>query len=125
MPEGPPYYDKDQLTDKSERFIVEEKIREKIFNNYKEEIPYSVQVVVDSFKESKGLIKIYALIFTEKISQKNIIIGKNAFAIKKVCTEARKDLEKFFNKKIFLETRVKVSPEWRKNKKKLRSFGYN
>ena len=125
IPYGQPYYGKDQLTDKSERFIVEEKIREKILNNYQEEIPYSVQVVVDSFKESADLIKIYALIFTERKSQKNIIIGKNAQAIKKVCTESRKDLERFFKKKIFLETRVKVSEGWRKNEKKLRLFGYN
>ena len=124
-PYGQPYYSKDQLTDKSERFIVEEKIREKILNNYQEEIPYSVQVVVDSFNESADLIKIYALIFTERKSQKNIIIGKNAKAIKKVCTESRKDLEIFFKKKIFLETRVKVSEGWRKNDKKLRFFGYN
>ncbi len=125
LPHGQPYYDKNQLTDKSERFIVEEKIREKILNNYKEEIPYSVQVVVDTFKETKDLIKIYAIVFTERKSQKTIIIGKNASAIKKVCIESREDLEKFFKKKIFLETRVKISEGWRKNDKKLRSFGYN
>lgn len=125
LPENPPYYDKDELTDKSVRYFVAEKIREKILLNYQKEIPYSVQVAVDQFKESESLIHIIALIFVARESQKAIILGHQGSAIKKVGTQARKDLEEWLGKKIFLELSVKVLKDWRDNEKELRKFGYD
>ena len=124
LPEGEPYYDKDQFTDKPERFFVTEIIRERILQNYDKEIPYSVEPVVESFKEEENLIKISVVIYVERESQKLILIGKNGSKLKKVGTEARKELETFFQKKIFLKTFVKVLPNWRNNDKNLRGFGY-
>lgn len=125
IPECPPYFDKDQLTDKPARFFVSEIIREKILLFYDKEIPYSVEVGVESFKEEKNIIKIQAVIYVERDSQKGIIIGHQGKALKKVATEARKSLEKFFGKKIFLETYVKVDKDWRSSDKELNLFGYN
>jgi GTP-binding protein Era len=125
LPESPPYYDKDELTDKTVRYFVAEKIREKILLNYKKEIPYSVQVAVDQFKESDKLIHIIALIFVARESQKAIILGHQGSAIKRVGTQARKDLEEWLEKKIFLELSVKVLKDWRDNEKELRKFGYD
>lgn len=124
LPEHPGFYPKDDLTDKSERFFASEIIREKIFLNYEQEIPYSTEVGVESFKEEESIIRIRATIFVERDSQKGIIIGKGGSSLKKVGTDARKDLEKFFGKKIFLETHVKVADNWRKQKLRLRQFGY-
>jgi GTP-binding protein Era len=124
LPVHPPYFPKDELTDKPERFFVSEKIREKIFLNYKKEIPYSTEVVVLAFKESEDIIKIATEIYVERVSQRAIIIGHKGESIKKVGTEARLDLEKFFQKKIFLETFVKVEPDWRSKANKLKEFGY-
>ncbi|WP_215225928.1 GTPase Era [Echinicola shivajiensis] len=125
LPVHPPYYDKGELTDKPERFFASEIIREKIFTNYKKEIPYSSEVVIDEFKEDAKIIKIRALIFVERSSQKGIIIGEKGKALKRVGTLAREALEEFFGKKVFLETHVKVEDDWRKNKNKLRKFGYD
>ena len=125
IPECPPYFDKDQLTDKPARFFVSEIIREKILLFYDKEIPYSVEVGVESFKEEKKLIRINAVIYVERDSQKGIIIGHQGKALKKVATEARKSLEKFFGKKIYLETYVKVDKDWRSSDKELNLFGYN
>ena len=125
LPECPPYFDKDQLTDKPARFFVSEIIREKILLYYDKEIPYSVEVRVDRFKEEQKLIRINAVIYVERESQKGIIIGHQGFALKKVSTESRKALEKFFGKPIFLETFVKVDKDWRSSEKELNSFGYN
>lgn len=125
IPENPPYFDKDQLTDRPARFFVSEIIREKILLFYDKEIPYSVEVGVESFKEDEGLIRISAVIYVERDSQKGIIIGHQGKALKKVATEARKSLEKFFDKKIFLETFVKVDKDWRNSDKELNIFGYN
>ncbi|WP_186753552.1 GTPase Era [Echinicola salinicaeni] len=125
LPVHPPYYDKGELTDKPERFFASEIIREKIFTNYKKEIPYSTEVVIDEFKENDKIIKIRALIFVERSSQKGIIIGEKGKALKRVGTLAREALEDFFEKKVFLETHVKVEDDWRKNKNKLRKFGYD
>lgn len=125
IPECPPYFDKDQLTDKPARFFVSEIIREKILLFYEKEIPYSVEVGVESFKEEGNLIKIHAVIYVERDSQKGIIIGHHGKALKKVSTEARKALEKFFGKKIYLETFVKVDKDWRSSDKELNLFGYN
>lgn len=125
IPECPPYFDKDQLTDKPARFFVSEIIREKILLFYDKEIPYSVEVGVESFKEEKNLIRISAVIYVERDSQKGIIIGHQGKALKKVATEARKSLEKFFGKKIYLETYVKVDKDWRSSDKELNLFGYN
>ena len=125
IPECPPYFDKDQLTDKPARFFVSEIIREKILLFYEKEIPYSVEVGVESFKEEGNLIKIHAVIYVERDSQKGIIIGHQGKALKKVSTEARKALEKFFGKKIYLETFVKVDKDWRSSDKELNLFGYN
>ncbi len=125
LPEGPEYYPKDTLTDHSERFFVSEIIREKVFTNYKKEIPYSTEVVIESFKEEKGITRISALIFVMRDSQKGIIIGKQGQALKKVGTEARKDIEDFLQKKVFLELLVKVKKDWRDEPRMLRSFGYN
>lgn len=124
LPDNPPYYDKDQLTDKPERFFVNETIREKILLNYEKEIPYSVEVVTESFKENEGMILIDSVIYVERDSQKGIIIGHKGEAIKKVGTEARLDLEKFFSKKIHLNLFVKVKKDWRKNDRDLKNFGY-
>ncbi len=124
LPENPPYYDKDELTDKTVRYFVAEKIREKILLNYKKEIPYSVEIAVDQFKESEALIHIIALIFVSRESQKAIILGHQGSAIKRVGTQARKDLEEWLGKKIFLELSVKVLKDWRNNEKELRKFGY-
>lgn len=124
LPENPPYYDKDQFTDKSERFFVNEEIREKILLNYDKEIPYSVEVVTEMFKEKEGIIFIDSIIFVERETQKGILIGHKGEAIKKVGTEARLDLEKFFGKKIHLNLFVKVKKDWRKNERDLKNFGY-
>ena len=124
IPECPPYFDKDQLTDKPARFFVSEIIREKILLFYDKEIPYSVEVGVESFKEEKNLIRINAVIYVERDSQKGIIIGHQGKALKKVATEARKSLEKFFGKKIYLETYVKVDKDWRSSDKELNLFGF-
>jgi GTP-binding protein Era len=124
IPVHPPYYPKDAMTDKPERFFVEEKIREKILTNYKQEIPYSVEVCVDSFKEDDDIIRIRAEIYVNRKSQKSIIIGKEGKAIKKVGTRARLDLERFFDKKIYLELFVKVKENWRDSDSTLRKFGY-
>lgn len=125
LPESPAYFDKDQLTDKPARFFVSEIIREKILLYYDKEIPYSVEVKVESFKEGEKSINIRAIIFVERDSQKGIIIGHQGVALKKVGSESRKTLEKFFGKKVFLETFVKVDKDWRSSEKELDSFGYN
>lgn len=124
LPENPPYYDKDQFTDKSERFFVNEAIREKILLNYEKEIPYSVEVVTEQFKEKEGIIVIDSIIYVERDTQKGIVIGHKGEAIKKVGIQAREDLEKFFQKKIHLNLFVKVKKDWRKNDRDLKSFGY-
>ena len=126
LPPSPPFFDKDQLTDKPEKFFVTEIIREKILRNYDKEIPYSVEVEVERFKEDndKNLIRIEAIIYVERDSQKGIIIGKQGKAIKKVGTEARKDLEAFFDKNIYLELFVKVDKDWRQKTSRLRHYGY-
>lgn len=124
LPDSPPYFDKDQWTDKPARFFVTEIIREKILLFYDKEIPYSVEVVVEQFKEQPKSIQINAIIYVERDSQKGIIIGKQGRALKKVATEARRDLEKFFGKRIYLETFVKVDKDWRSSDKELRNFGY-
>ena len=125
LPDSPPYFDKDQLTDKPARFFVSEIIREKILLYYDKEIPYSVEVSVESFKETERNIHIRAIIYVERDSQKGIIIGHQGVALKKVGAEARKSLERFFGKSIFLETYVKVDKDWRSSKRELDSFGYN
>lgn len=125
LPESPAFFDKDQLTDKPARFFVSEIIREKILLYYDKEIPYSVEVRVERFKEDENRIHINAVIYVERDSQKGIIIGHQGIALKKVNTEARKALEKFFDKKIFLETFVKVDKDWRSSQKELDAFGYN
>ena len=125
LPESPAYYPKDELTTRSERFFVSEMIREKIFLNYKKEIPYSVEVAVESFKESENLIKIHAYIFVERDSQKGILLGHQGNAIKRTGTMARLEMEKFFDKKIFLQLSVKVNKDWRNNEKLLDQFGYD
>ena len=124
LPESPPFYPKDQLTDKPERFFVNEAIREKILMHYKKEIPYSVEIETEEFIEEENIIKIRSIIMVERDSQKGIIIGHKGAALKRVGAEARKDLEKFFAKKIFLELYVKVNKDWRSNKNQLRRFGY-
>ena len=124
IPEGPQYYPEDQLTDRSERFIVNEVIREKILLNYQKEIPYSVEVVTERFKEDLNLISIEAEIFVERDSQKGIIIGHKGESFSKVGKEAREELEKFFDKKVFLKLFVKVRKDWRSKENDLRRFGY-
>ena len=124
LPEFPPFFEKDQLTDKPAKFFVTEIIREKILLNYEKEIPYSVEVEVKQFKEEAALIRINAVIYVERDSQKGIIIGKGGKSLKKVGIEARKDIEAFFEKKVFLELYVKVEKDWRNKDLKLRSFGY-
>ncbi len=125
LPESPGFYDKDQLTDKPERFFVSEIIREKILTNYKKEIPYSVEVVVEAFKNEEKIIKIRAEIMVVRDSQKGIIIGHQGKALKKVGTEARKDMEEFFQKQVFLELFVKVNKDWRDSDTQLKRFGYS
>ena len=125
LPESPAYFDKEQLTDKPARFFVTETIREKILLYYDKEIPYAVEVRCASFKETDNRIDIRAVIYVERESQKGIIIGHQGIALKKVSTEARKTLERFFDKHIFLETYVKVDKDWRSNDKELDNFGYN
>lgn len=125
LPESPAYFDKDQLTDKPARFFVSEIIREKILRYYDKEVPYSVEVAVEQFKEDERHVHINAVIYVERDSQKGIIIGHQGTALKKVSTEARKSLERFFGKKIFLEIFVKVDKDWRNSQKELTGFGYN
>ena len=124
LPTHPAYYPKDEITDKPERFFVAEIIREKIFMNYKQEIPYSSEVVIQSFKESQNIIKIYAEIYVERSTQKGILIGKQGSSLKKVGIQARQDIERFFQKKVSLVTYVRVIEGWRKKKNILRKFGY-
>lgn len=125
LPESPAYFDKDQWTDKPARFFVNEIIREKVLLYYDKEIPYSVEVVVESFKETEKNIHINAVIYVERDSQKGIIIGHKGVALKKVSTEARKSLEKFFGKSIFLEIFVKVDKDWRQSSKAMKQYGYD
>ena len=124
LPFHPPYFDEDELTDKPERFFASEIVREKIFLNYRQEIPYSSEVVISEFKERDDMIVIRAEILVERKSQKGIIIGEKGAMLKKIGIQAREDMEAFFGKKVFLEQHVKVEPEWRSNDKKLRQFGY-
>jgi len=125
LPESPPYYPKDALTDKSERFLTGEMIREKILLQYKQEIPYAVEVEIESFKEEEKLIRIYAVIFVEREGQKGILIGNEGKALKRVGRESRLDMEKFFQKKVFLELKVKVQKDWRNNERLIKKFGYH
>ena len=124
LPEGPAYFPKDQFTDKPERFFVNESIREKIFLKYKKEVPYAVEVETEAFLEDEQIIRIRSVIMVERDSQKGIIIGHKGNALKKVGIEARRDLEKFFGKQVYLELYVKVNKDWRKNNKQLKRFGY-
>ncbi|HEY1039871.1 MAG TPA: GTPase Era, partial [Bacteroidia bacterium] len=124
LPPGEAFYDKDTLTDKPERFFVTEIIREKILKNYKKEIPYSTEVIVEEFKEEKDIIRIRANIIIERDSQKGIIIGHKGEALKKTGTMAREEAEKFFGKKIFLELYVKVDKDWRNSDNRLKQYGY-
>ena len=124
LPEGEPYFGEDALTDKPARFFVTEIIREKILLNYDKEVPYSAEVIVEKFEEKETSIHIMAVIYVERDSQKGILIGKGGAMLKKVGTEARKDIEKFFGKSVYLELFVKVEPNWRNRENKLRSFGY-
>lgn len=124
IPESPAWYDKDILTDRNLRFFASEIIREKILLNYDKEVPYSTEVVIEMFQEEGGLYKVDAVIYVMRDSQKGIIIGKGGSALKKVGTEARKDMESFFEKKVFLQIFVKVNTDWREDKRKLRQFGY-
>jgi GTP-binding protein Era len=124
LPVSPPYFPENELTDKSQRFFASEIIREKIFLNYQKEIPYSVEVQIEEFKESENIIRINALILVARESQKSIIIGKKGSALKKTGTMARIDMEKFFEKKIYLETFVKVNKDWRDKDSVLKRFGY-
>ncbi len=124
LPVNPPYFGKDALTDKPARFFVTEIIREKILLNYDKEVPYSAEVIVEKFDEKQGAIHIMAVIYVERDSQKGILIGKGGSKLKKVGIEARKDIENFFGKSVYLELFVKVEPNWRNRENKLRSFGY-
>ena len=124
LPEGPAYYPKDEMTDKPERFFVSEILRGKIFENYEKEIPYCTEVVVESFKDDETLLRIQTLIFVERDTQKAILIGKKGAALKKTATEARKEMERFFGKKIFLETYIKVRKDWRNDENYLKNLGY-
>jgi GTP-binding protein Era len=124
MPVHPAYYPQDEFTDRSERFFASEIVREKIFLNYDQEVPYSTEVAITEFKDEETILRIRAQIFVERDSQKGIIIGNKGSALKKLGMEARKDLEAFFQKKVFLETHVKVADNWRKQRLKLRQFGY-
>ena len=124
LPEGPAYYPKNEMTDKPERFFVSEILRGKIFENYEKEIPYCSEVVVESFKESSNIIRIQTLIFVERDTQKVIMIGKNGASLKRTATEARKEMERFFGKKIYLEVFVKVKKDWRNDENYLKNLGY-
>lgn len=124
LPEGPAFFPKDELTDRNERFFVQEIIREKILLFYQKEVPYSVEIEVESFNDEKKLLSLRAVIYVNRETQKGIIIGHQGLALKRVGTEARKDLEEFFSKKVFLELYVKVSKGWRDEDRKLRGFGY-
>ncbi|MEP5912607.1 MAG: GTPase Era, partial [Flavobacteriaceae bacterium] len=125
LPEAPPYYPKDQLTDKPERFFVNETIREKILMHYKKEIPYAVEVETEEFFEDEKIIRIRSVIMVERDTQKGIIIGHKGSALKRVGVESRKDLEKFFDKQVHIELYVKVNKNWRSNSRQLKRFGYN
>lgn len=125
LPDAPPYFDKDQLTDKPARFFASEIIREKILLYYDKEVPYSVEVNIETFKEESKIIRIGAVIYVERESQKGIIIGHRGYALKKVSTEARRELEKFFGKSVYLDVFVKVDKDWRNNRRELDNFGYN
>ena len=125
LPESPPFYPKDQLTDKPERFFVNETIREKILIHYKKEIPYSVEIDTEEFFEEESIIRMRSVIMVERETQKGIIIGHKGTALKRVGVEARKDLEKFFGKQVYLELYVKVNKNWRNNQQQLKRFGYN
>lgn len=125
LPESPPFYDKDALTDRPEKFFISEIIREKILLNYKKEIPYSCEVEVESFKEEPDIVRIRAVIMVIRDSQKGILIGHQGKGLKRVGTEARKDMEQFLNKKVFLELYVKVNKDWRNDDNMLKRFGYN
>jgi GTP-binding protein Era len=125
LPEAPAYFGKDELTDRNERFFIQEIIREKILIHYQKEIPYSVEVEVEEFKETEKIINVRCVIHVERDSQKGIIIGHKGEMIKRVGTEARKDAEEFFNKKIFMELFVKVAKDWREKDKQLKNFGYD
>jgi GTP-binding protein Era len=125
LPIHEPFYDKEELTDRPERFFASEIVREKIFLNYRKEIPYSTEVAIEDFYEEETIIRIRAIIYVERDSQKGIIIGEGGKALKRVGTQARMEMEKFFGKKIFLETFVKVADDWRKDKNKLKKFGYD
>jgi GTPase len=125
LPDSPPYFEKDQLTDKPARFFVSEIIREKILLYYDKEVPYSTEVVVEQFHENRSRILISCVIYVERESQKGILIGREGSALKRVSVEARKDLEKFFGKKIFMEIMVKVDKDWRSSSRELKNFGYN
>ena len=123
-PESPPFFPKDQLTDRNERFFVNEIIREKILLNYKKEVPYSVEVLTEEFKEDENIIRIRSIIYVERPTQKGILIGHKGSAIKNLGTVSRIDLEKFFSKKVFLDLHVKVNKNWRSDENKLKKFGY-
>ncbi len=125
LPESPPFYPKDQLTDKPERFFVNETIREKILLHYKKEIPYAVEIDTEEFFEEENIIRMRSVIMVERETQKGIIIGHKGAALKRVGMEARKDLEKFFGKQVHLELYVKVNKNWRNDQKQLKRFGYN
>ena len=125
LPEGPKYFPDDQWTDKSERFFVNEIIREKIFKNYKDEIPYSSEVITEKFKYRNKIFRIYCSIVVERNSQKAIIIGNKGLTLKNLASQSRIELEKFFNQKVFLEINVKVVKDWRKKVRQLKNFGYN
>jgi GTPase len=124
LPENPPYFDKEMYTDRSERFLASEVIREKIYNRTRQEIPYSTEVIVTSFKEEETIIRIAAEIFVNRESQKPILIGRGGELMKKIGTDARKELEEVYGKKVFLELYVKVKEDWRENPNMLRQFGY-
>ena len=125
LPYHPPYYPKDMITDRPERFFASEIVREKIFTNYKKEVPYSSEVVIESFKEEEKIIRIRAEIYVERATQRAILLGHKGSRIKKVGIEARKDLEAFFGKHVYLEQYIKVAPDWRKKSRNLRNFGYD
>ncbi|MCF8298585.1 MAG: GTPase Era, partial [Saprospiraceae bacterium] len=124
LPECPPYFSKDELTDKSMRFFVSEIVREKVLLNYQKEIPYSVEIVVNEYKESEDIIRIYTTIFVTRESQKMILLGHKGKAIKQLGIDSRIDIEEFVNKKVYLELTVKVSKDWRNDEKQLKRFGY-
>ena len=124
LPDSPPYFAKDQWTDKPARFFVTEIIREKILLNYEKEVPYSAEVIVEKFTETDQSIHIMAVVYVERDSQKGILIGRGGASLKKVGMQARKDIEKFFDKSVFLEIFVKVEPNWRNRENRLRAFGY-